>query len=431
MNQYWSKEKETLEREELLEYQKSQLVKTLEIASRSSFYSQRIKKIPSQKNVLAFLKDLPFTAKQDVRDGYPFKFLAVPKEEVVRLHSSSGTSGNPTVVFYTAQDIEEWSDMVARCLYMVGVRKEDVFQNMMSYGLFTGGLGLHYGAEKIGCFIIPSGAGNTRRQVKLMQDFGTTVIHITPSYALYLAHYLENELGIPPSSLNLRIALVGAEPHSESTDRKLEKIFGFRVFNSYGLSEMGGPGVGFECPARKGIHIWEDHYFVEVIDPQTEEPVKEGEDGELVLTTLRREAMPLIRFRTGDLVTFLGTEPCPCGRTHVRVSRIHGRTDDLIIFKGVNILPSQIERVLMSFPEVGKNYQIVLEREEEGDKMIVRVEVEKIDDRYSSLSTLKEIIQKKLKEEILVTPEVEFLQPGSLPAFEGKGKRLIDRRKEV
>jgi len=297
---------------------------------------------PEDIRSLEDLRRIPFTTKEDLRRGFPYGFLAVPKDEVVRLHASSGTTGTPTVVYHTRRDLEVWADLVARCLYMVGMRKEDVFQNMMSYGLFTGGLGLHYGAERIGALVIPSGAGNSRRQITLMRQFGTTAIHIIPSYALKLLETFQ-EMGLDPKEMKLRMAFVGAEPHTEEVRRRIEEAYGIDAFNSYGLSEMNGPGVAFECPYKEGMHVWEDSYILEVIDPETLEPVPDGEEGELVLTTLRREAMPLLRYRTGDLA-FVYPDPCPCGRTHRRISRIKGRTDDMFIIKGVNVFPMQVDR---------------------------------------------------------------------------------------
>jgi len=313
---------------------------------------------------------------------------------------------------------------------MIGVRKEDVFQNMMSYGLFTGGIGLHYGAEKIGCLIVPAGAGNTEKQIELMRELKTTVIHITPSYLLYLAHYIE-EIGLSPSKdFNLKIAIIGAEPHSENTRKKLENIFKIDIYNCYGLSEMNGPGVAFECPFKDGLHLWEDSYYMEIINPKTGEVLKEGEEGELVLTTLKREGMPLIRYKTGDLTRII-KEKCKCGRTHRKIQRIKGRADDMFIVKGVNIFPSQIETVIMEFPEVDKNYQIIIDRKEGLDILTVQVEIKRefFKGDINELRNLQEKIKEILKEKILVTPVVELVEPGTLPTTTGKSKRVIDRRR--
>mgnify|MGYP003761296131 CR=1 FL=1 len=349
---------------------------------------------------------------------------------MVRLHSSSGTTGTPTVVYHSAKDIDRWTELVARCLYMIGVRKNDVFQNMIGYGLFTGGLGLHYGAERIGCLTIPTGPGNTRRQLKFMKDFRTSVIHVIPSYALHLADEVER-LGIDPRQEFpfFRYALLGAEPHTEETRRKVEDFFGIKAFNSYGLSEMNGPGVAFECPLQQGMHIWEDAFLVEVVDPDTLEPVLPGRTGELVLTTLDRRAMPILRYRTKDLTSIID-EPCECGRTHRRITRITGRSDDMLILKGVNIFPMQIEAVLIGIPGVGRNYQILLETKDHNDHMTVKVEIDPsipVDD-YRSLEELRRKIVRELRDEILITPDVVLCEPGGIPVAQGKAVRVVDRR---
>ncbi|RKY63476.1 MAG: phenylacetate--CoA ligase [Candidatus Latescibacterota bacterium] len=431
---FWEREVELLPREELEALQVKRLRETVARALSSPHYGKVLggKGIsPEDIRSLEDLRRIPFTTKEDLRRGFPYGFLAVPKDEVVRLHASSGTTGTPTVVYHTRRDLEVWADLVARCLYMVGMRKEDVFQNMMSYGLFTGGLGLHYGAERIGALVIPSGAGNSRRQITLMRQFGTTAIHIIPSYALKLLETFQ-EMGLDPKEMKLRMAFVGAEPHTEEVRRRIEEAYGIDAFNSYGLSEMNGPGVAFECPYKEGMHVWEDSYILEVVDPETLEPVPDGEEGELVLTTLRREAMPLLRYRTGDLA-FVYPDPCPCGRTHRRISRIKGRTDDMFIIKGVNVFPMQVEQVLMAFPEVGNNYVIVLEKAGPMDEMVVRIEVreELLGGGIRKLEELKERVKRALREEILVTPKVEFVEPGGLPSGEGKAVRVIDRRSEV
>ena len=431
---FWEREVELLPREELEALQVKRLRETVARALSSPHYGKVLggKGIsPEDIRSLEDLRRIPFTTKEDLRRGFPYGFLAVPKDEVVRLHASSGTTGTPTVVYHTRRDLEVWADLVARCLYMVGMRKEDVFQNMMSYGLFTGGLGLHYGAERIGALVIPSGAGNSRRQITLMRQFGTTAIHIIPSYALKLLETFQ-EMGLDPKEMKLRMAFVGAEPHTEKVRRRIEEAYGIDAFNSYGLSEMNGPGVAFECPYKEGMHVWEDSYILEVIDPETLELVPDGEEGELVLTTLRREAMPLLRYRTGDLA-FVYPDPCPCGRTHRRISRIKGRTDDMFIIKGVNVFPMQVEQVLMAFPEVGNNYVIVLEKAGPMDEMVVRIEVreELLGGGIRKLEELKERVKRALREEILVTPKVEFVEPGGLPSGEGKAVRVIDRRSEV
>jgi phenylacetate-CoA ligase len=383
---------------------------------------------PESLRTLDDLRRFPLTEKQALRDTYPFGLLAVPREEVVRLHHSSGTTGMATAVLHTAGDIERWADLVARCLHMVGMRKGDVFQNMMTYGLFTGGLGLHYGAEKLGALVIPMGAGNSRRQIEFMRIFGTTAVHIIPSYAMALLGTTE-EMEVDPKGLSLRFAVGGAEPYSEEVRGRLQEAWGIRFYNCYGLSEMCGPGVAFECPAQQGLHLWEDAYLGEVVDPESGEPVADGEQGELVLTSLTREAMPLIRYRTRDL-TAMVPEPCSCGRSHRRLARIQGRTDDMFIVRGVNIFPIQIERVLMSLPQVGRNYLAVIDREGYADRLTVRVELtaEAFLGDLQQLQSLRERIANALRQEILVRPRVELVEPGSIPRQEGKAVRVIDKR---
>lgn len=431
---FYDKKIETLEPEALRGLQFAKLRKTIERALTSPFYGERLKtSAPSFDEIrsISDIQHLPFTTKDDLRgNAYPYGFLTVPKQELVRMHASSGTTGRPTVIFHTRDDLDAWAELVARCMFMVGVRQDDVFQNMIGYGLFTGGLGLHYGAERLGTLTIPSGPGNTKRQIRLMQEFRTTVIHVIPSYALYLMQAVLDQNLDPRKDLSLRIAFLGAEPHSDEVRIRIEKGLGIDAFNSYGLSEMNGPGVAFECPYKNGLHIWEDSYLAEIIDPVTEEPVSKGSEGELVLTSLNRKGMPLLRYRTGDLTRFIpGT--CPCGRTHRRLDRISGRTDDMIILKGVNIFPIQIERVLMNIPEVGGNYQVVLETRNEIDAMRVLVEVEpthfKEDVGY--LKALQKKVTTELRGELLITPLVELVEPKRLPRAQGKAVRLVDNRK--
>jgi phenylacetate-CoA ligase len=429
---YWKKAIETMPQEELARLQEERLRHTISQALKTPFYRQRFAQLKVDPGKIKTVKDLqrlPFTTKEDLRQGFPFDFLAVPLEEVVRLHSSSGTTGTPTVIYHTAQDLERWTNQVARCLYMVGVRKTDIFQNMMSYGLFTGGLGMHYGAERLGAMTIPIGAGNSKRQIWFLQFFKTTVVHILPSYALLLAQLIKSEGLDPKRDLNLHIMLIGAEPHSEETRKRIEEAFGAKAYNSYGLSEMNGPGVAFECPYQNGMHLWEDYYILEVVDPKTGEPCREGEVGEIVLTTIYRDATPILRYRTRDLASFT-SEPCPCGRTHRRISRIQGRSDDMFIFRGVNIFPIQIEKVLMNIPEVGNNYRIVLAREDYRDIMRIEVEIksELFFGDLQKLERLQERIQAELRSEILVTPEVILVEPGTLPTQEGKAQRVFDHR---
>ncbi|HDL89428.1 MAG TPA: phenylacetate--CoA ligase family protein [Thermodesulforhabdus norvegica] len=428
----WNPERELITRDKLEALQEKLFLETVQRASRSPFYRKKFEETGISIKDIKSLSDitkLPFTTKQDLRDWYPYGFLTVEKEKLVRLHVSSGTTGQATAVFYTRKDIESWAELMARCMYMTGARPGDVFQNMTGYGLFTGGLGFHYGAEKIGLLTIPSGAGNSKRQIQLMRDFGTNVIHIIPSYALRLMDVL-NEMGINPrESLDLRIGYLGAEPYSEEVRQRVQEFYGIKAFNSYGLSEMNGPGVAFECTYQQGMHLWEDAYIMEIVDQHTLEPVPEGTLGELVLTTLSREGMPLIRYRTKDLTRIIPGQ-CPCGRPHRRIDRIQGRSDDMFIIKGVNIFPVQVEQVLMSIPEVGTNYRIILKKEREIDQMIVQVEVtDKVfveDMRH--LQRLQKKIASELRSELLVTPIVELVEPNALPRSNGKVQRLIDMR---
>ena len=429
---FWERNIETMDRKELTRLQLRRLKKTLKQATKSPAYSKMFKThriSPEKIRTLDDLQRLPFTTKEDLRKQFPYGFVTIKKEKIVRVHSSSGTTGRATAVFHTAGDLEGWADTVARCMYMAGVRRGDVFQNMVGYGLFTGGLGFQYGAERLGALTIPSGSGNSKRQIALMGDFATTVIHIIPSYALHLWKVFEEMSLDPKKDTKLRIALIGAEPHSDATRQRIEEMYGVEAFNSYGLSEMNGPGVAFECPEKSGMHFWEDHFIVEVIDPKTLKILEDGEEGELVFTTLMREAMPLIRYRSKDLAAIF-PEPCRCGRTHRRISRIKGRSDDMFILKGVNIFPLQIDTVLMNIAEVGTNYQVVLEREDFQDKMIVRVEVrpEFFRGDLRQLEALRRQITESLRSEILVTPKVELVEPDTLPKSEGKAVRVVDRR---
>ena len=423
---------ECWDRETIEAAQLERLRSSVEKAMLSPFYAKRMAEAGITPDSLRSLDDvrrIPFTTKDDLRNEYPYGMACVPKEQFVRMHCSSGTTGTPVAICYTRNDLDSWSDLMARSMFVAGVRPYDVFQNMSGYGMFTGGLGIHYGAERLGCMTIPAGAGNSKRQIKFMQDFGTTVAHILPSYALHLGSILQAE-GIDPRSLPLRLALVGAEPYTELTRRRIEAMFDIRVHNSYGLSEMNGPGVGIECEKQNGLHIWEDAYLAEIVDPKTGDPVPEGEQGELVLTTLRREGMPILRYRTRDLTRFIPGD-CPCGRKHRRIDRIVGRADDMLIVKGVNIYPMQIEVVLMGFYEVGKNYLIILEREGLKDTMRVQVEIRKeffVED-MRHLQGLQNRIARALHDEILITPKVELVQNNSLPQTEGKAKRVIDLRR--
>jgi len=428
---FWDQQCETLDRDALQRLQLFRLQETVRrIAAQVPFYRQKFADLgvqPDDIRSLADVRRLPFTTGADLRANYPAGLLAVPYDSTLRLHTSSGTTGKPKALFFSRQDVENAAELCARSFVMTGITPKDVFQNMMTYGMFTGALVTHYGAEKVGCLVIPAGPGNSERQVMLMQDFRTTFIHLTPSYALYLATFLEKHNINPRRDLALRKAFVGAEPYSEATRRKIEDGLALDVYNSYGLSEMNGPGVAFECENKSGMHLWEDHFLIEIINPETGKPVPDGESGELVLTTLCREAMPLLRYRTRD-ITSLVTGTCPCGRTHRRLNRITGRSDDMLIVRGVNIYPLQIERVLMAQSGVGRNYLITLDGL---DDMTVKVELAEagFDGRVEHLVKFQNQLAEKLRAEILVKPRVEFLPPGSLPVNEGKAQRVIDNRK--
>ncbi|MDR2799979.1 MAG: phenylacetate--CoA ligase [Desulfovibrio sp.] len=419
-------DRETIERVQLV-----RLKNTLRQALRSPFYKELLEQTgvsPENVRSLADLRQIPFTSKEHLRAAYPYGLVSVAKDELVRFHASSGTTGPPAVVCHTQDDLDCWADLMARCMHMVGIRRGDVFQNIAGYGLFTGGLGIHSGAERLGCLTIPAGTGNTRRQVKLLRDMRVTALHIIPSYALYLGNALLEE-GEDPRALPPRIALVGAEPHTEEARRRIEDLLGLKAYNSYGLSEMNGPGVAFECREQNGLHVWEDAYIAEIVDPGSGEPVPDGEQGELVMTTLCRRGMPIIRFRTRDLTCFLPGD-CPCGRKHRRLGRIAGRVDDMLIIKGCNIYPMQVEQILMSFREVGENYLILLENEGGMDRIRVQVEVrsEYFVDDMRALTALQKKIANRLRDEILVTPKVDLVQQNSLPRAEGKARRVEDRR---
>ena len=430
---YLHPEMETMTREEIERLQLERLQKTVRHCMNSPFYKKRFEEYnlkPEDIKSLEDLRKIPFTTKQDLRDNYPYGLAAVPLKEVVRLHSSSGTTGTPTVILHTQKDLDEWANAVARCLHMVGLRAGDIFQNSSGYGMFTGGLGFQYGAERLGMLTVPAAAGNTKRQIKFITDFGTTALHAIPSYAGRLYEVME-EMGIDPvKDTKLRTLIIGAEPHSEEQRKRIEELLGVKAYNCFGMSEMNGPGVAFECKEQNGLHIWEDNVIAEIVDPVTLEPVPEGEVGELVLTTINREAMPLLRYRTRDLTCFLPGD-CPCGRTHRRLARFKGRSDDMIILKGVNIFPIQIEKILMNFKELGSNYLITIETVGYNDEMTIEVELSDLfTDDYSKLQNLEKAVTRQLKDEVLLTPRVRLVAKGSLPnADGGKAVRVKDLRK--
>ena len=430
---YFQPEIETLSVSAIRDLQLKGLREMLQRCMQSEFYRRRFREAgvsPEDIRSLDDLQRLPFTTKEDLRENYPFGLCCVPLQECVRLHSSSGTTGNPTVVLHTRRDLDDWATAVARCLWMVGSRPDDVFQNSAGYGMFTAGLGFQYGAEKVGMLTIPAAAGNTLRQIKFIKDFGTTVLHAIPSYASRIYEVMRQEGVDPVRDTRLRVLCIGAEPHSEEQRRRIEENLHVKAYNSYGISEMMGPGVAFECPEQNGLHIWEDYFIAEIIDPVTLQPVPDGEMGELVITTLKREAMPLVRYRTRDLTRFLPGD-CPCGRHHRRLARLQGRSDDMIILKGVNIFPIQIEKILLSFPELGTDYLITLENKESNDTLTVDVELKELfTDDYSKLQSLEREITRRLRDEILVSPCVRIVPKGSLKVSdEKKAVRVKDLRK--
>ncbi|MAF49368.1 MAG: phenylacetate--CoA ligase [Rhodospirillaceae bacterium] len=376
------------------------------------------------------IRRLPFTTKDDLRANGPFAYLTVPLSEIVRIHSSSGTTGTAVSIFHTSDDLANWTELVARCMAAVGLSKEDVFQNIAGYGLFTGGLGFHYGSELLGMTTIPAGPGNSNRHIQLMQTFGTTVAHLMPSYALSLMRNFE-ALGVDPKTdTKLHTLFLGAEPHSEETRLKIEEFYGAKAYNSYGLTEMNGPGLSFECPARDGMHIWEDQFVVELIDPDGDQPVAEGEVGELVYTTLARVGMPIFRYRSRDLAAFIAG-PCGCGRSHRRITRLMGRVDDMIIYKGVNIYPIQIEKVLSGYSGITDNFLIVLENDQKGERITVEIDTEdrQLTTECAESDRLRKSLIEALRSEILVTVRIEFRQVAgddALPRM--KPKRIDDRR---
>ncbi len=428
--QYWQAELETMPRAQLEQLQAEKLRQTITICLQSPFY----KRVLGERGITADsiktvddVRKLPFTTKQNLRDNYPFGLVGGDMKDAIRIHSSSGTTGHPTVVAYSRHDIDSWANMIARNMYMVGCRDTDVFQNSSGYGMFTGGLGFQYGAERLGATTIPAAAGNSKRQIMFIRDFDTTCLHAIPSYAIRLAEVFHEE-GIDPRSTHLHTLFIGAEPHTEEQRRRIERLLGVKAYNSFGMTEMNGPGVAFECKEQNGMHLWEDNYIVEIVNPDTLEPVPDGEMGEMVLTTLDRTMMPILRYRTHDLTRIIPGD-CPCGRTHRRIDRIKGRTDDMFIIKGVNVFPMQVEKILVQYPGLGSNYLITLDTENDNDIMTVEVELDGLNtDVYPELQRMTKDIQRALKDEILLTPRVRLVKKGSLPQGEGKAVRVKDLR---
>ena len=430
---YWQPKEECLPRDEMKRLQLARLQETLaRVATHVPFYRNKFKEMNldvEKVDCLERLRDFPFTMKQDLRDNYPYGLFAVPLREVVRVHSSSGTTGMATVVGYSRRDIGTWSDLVARVLCGAGVTADDVIQIAFGYGLFTGGFGLHYGAERLGASVIPISAGNTKRQIQIMKDFKTTALVCTPSYALKMADVMM-DMGLNPNGLSLRYGLFGAEPWSEAMRAEINERLGIRATDNYGLSEVMGPGVAGECQEGNGLHINDDHFLVEVLDPKTLEPVQPGEVGELVITTLTKEAFPVIRYRTRDL-TRLMPEPCPCGRTLTRMHRVMGRSDDMLIIKGVNVFPMQIESVLFDIEGTEPHYRLIVDRENNEDRLTVMVEVVEsiFFDAMKKQRTLVDTIKKRLASELGIGVDVKLVEERTLERFEGKGDRVVDNRR--
>jgi phenylacetate-CoA ligase len=430
---YWQKDQECMPRPDLENLQLQRLISTLRrVGTNVPFYRKKFGELKLQPERLTSIEELrsyPFTTKQDLRDNYPYGLFAVPLRDVVRVHSSSGTTGVATVVGYSRNDIVTWSDLVARVLCGAGVTADDVIQIAFGYGLFTGGFGLHYGAERLGASVIPISSGNTKRQIQIMQDFKTTALVCTPSYALKMADVMM-DMGINPNGLSLRYGLFGAEPWSEAMRQEINERLGIRATDNYGLSEVMGPGVAGECQECNGLHVSEDHFIIEILNPDTLEPVAPGEVGELVITTLTKEAFPVIRYRTRDLTRLL-PEPCPCGRTSVRMSRMLGRSDDMLIIKGVNVFPTQIESVLFEIEGTEPHYRLIVERENHEDKLTVMVEVVEsiFFDEMKKQKALVETIKKRLASELGVGVEIKLVEERSLERFNGKAARVIDKRK--
>ena len=429
----WNDEFETMARDAIESLQLKRLRQTLErVNATVPFYRETFRRAgvrPDQIKTLDDLRRLPFTLKQDMRDNYPYGLFAVPLDQIVRIHASSGTTGKPTVVGYTRRDIEIWSELMARSFVAAGANRGDVIHNAYGYGLFTGGLGAHYGAERLGASVIPMSGGNTQRQIMIMQDFGSTVLTCTPSYSLYLAEAAA-EQGVDIRDLKLRIGIFGAEPWSEAIRGEIEEKLGLKAMDIYGLSEILGPGVAIEClEAQQGLHIWEDHFLPEIIDPETGEVLPPGERGELVITTITKEGIPMIRYRTRDITRLL-TEPCVCGRTHWRLERMSGRSDDMLIIRGVNVFPSQIESVLIQIDGIEPHYQLIVDREENLDTLEIQVEVgeKTFSDEVKILQDLATRIKRQVKDLLGITCKVRLVEPKTLARSEGKAKRVVDNR---
>jgi phenylacetate-CoA ligase len=429
----WNEKIECASRDEMAAIQSERLLTTVKrIYHNIPSYRAKMQEkgiLPGDIKSVENLKDLPFTNKSDLRDNYPFGMFTVPMSEIVRLHASSGTTGKPTVVGYTRNDLQMWAEVVTRSLCMAGIHKNDIVQVAYGYGLFTGGLGLHYGTENLGATVIPISGGNTKKQIQLMQDFGSTAIACTPSYALYLAEAMQ-ETGVDPESLKLRVGIFGAEPWSENMRKEIEAKLKIKAIDIYGLSEIVGPGVSCECVHQKGMHVNEDHFIPEIIDPETLQPVEPGAIGELVFSTITKEGIPIIRYRTRDL-TRLIYDTCECGRTLVRMEKCMGRSDDMLIIRGVNVFPSQIESVLLEMSETEPHYLLIVEREGTLDilKLMVEVQEQFFSDEIKELEALRKKIRNNIQSTLGISAEVKLVEPKTIERTAGKAKRVIDNRK--
>jgi len=431
----WNETKECLSREEMRLLQGKRLHKIVNYVYHNvPFYRKKLQQAdltPDDIQTIDDIKKLPFTTKQDLRDNYPFGMQAAPSSEIIRIHASSGTTGNPTIVGYTRKDIGVWSECMSRCLTSYGITREDIFSVAYGYGLFTGGLGVHYGVENLGAAVVPASTGGTEKHVRLIRDLKVTGIACTPSYALHLAETME-KMGITKDEIHLRIGAFGAEPWTENMRKEIEERLGLKAYNLYGLSEIMGPCVSFECSEQNGSHINEDHYFPEIIDPNTLENLEDGQTGELVFTTLTKEGMPLLRYRTRDL-TSLSHEPCSCGRTLTKMSKIVGRSDDMLIIRGINVFPSQVESVILSMPEFAPRYLLVVDRKNNLDTLTVMVELrqEYWDagfDTITPITDLEKKLAERLKSVLSISAKVQIKSPDSLPRSDGKSKFVIDNR---
>lgn len=431
----WNLNKECMSTDEMRALQGRRLHKIVKYVYHNvPFYRNKLQEMDVTPDDIRSIEDihkLPFTTKQDLRDNYPFGLQAAPKSEVIRVHASSGTTGNPTIVGYTRKDIEVWSECMTRCLTAYGVSRDDIFSVAYGYGLFTGGLGAHYGVENLGAAVVPTSTGNTEKHVRLIRDLGITGIACTPSYALYLAETMDH-MGISKNDIRLRVGAFGAEPWTESMRTEIESRLGLKGFNLYGLSEIMGPCVSYECQEQHGSHICEDHFFPEIIDPETLQPLPYGEVGELVFTTLTKEGMPLLRYRTKDLCSLMN-DPCPCGRTSVRMGRILGRSDDMLIIRGINVFPSQVESVVLSMPEFAPRYLLVIDRVNNLDTLQVQVEVRQEYfteqfDTLGALGTLEKRLANKLKSVLSISAKVQLKAPGTIERSQGKSKFVLDKR---